>query len=47
MVRPEYLQTHALFGGLVSDDLAAIIPLLKGEKFAAGDYLVREGEEGS
>lgn len=47
MVRPEYLQTHALFGGLASDDLGAIIPLLKEEKFAAGDYVVREGEEGS
>lgn len=47
MVNAEYLQTHALFGGVASEDMAAIIPLLKEEQFAAGDYVVREGDEGS
>ena len=47
MVSPEYLQSHALFGGVRSDDLAAIIPLLKEEEFAAGAYVVHEGDEGN
>ena len=46
MVRPEYLQSHALFGGVADDDLAAIIPLLREENYAAGADVVREGEEG-
>ncbi len=47
MVRPEYLQSHALFGGVGTDDLESIIPLLHEEKFATGAYVVREGEQGS
>ena len=46
MIRPEYLQSHALFGGVASEDLAAIIPLLKEEKFASGADVIHEGEEG-
>jgi len=47
MVRAEYLQSHALFGGVGTDELEAIIPLLHEEKYAIGDYVVREGENGS
>ena len=47
MVTAEYLQSHALFGGIATDDLAMIIPLLHEENYAAGDYVVREGDNGS
>lgn len=47
MVKPEYLQSHALFGGVASADLDAIIPLLKEEHFPAGADVVREGEQGT
>lgn len=47
MVKPEYLQAHALFGGLGLAELEAIIPLLTEEKYAAGEDIVREEEQGS
>lgn len=47
MVTTEYLQSHALFGGVATDDLAMIIPRLRAESYAPGDYVVREGENGS
>lgn len=47
MVTAEYLQSHALFGGVATDDLAMIIPRLQEQSYAAGDYVVREGENGS
>ena len=47
MIRVEYLQSHALFGGVANTDLEAIIPLLKEERYATGDDVVREGDEGS
>ncbi|MGR9090611.1 MAG: cyclic nucleotide-binding domain-containing protein [Gammaproteobacteria bacterium] len=47
MVTADYLQSHALFGGVAAEDLAMIIPLLHEENYAAGDYVVREGDNGS
>ena len=47
MVTAEYLQSHALFGGVATDDLAMIIPRLQAQTYATGDYVVREGENGS
>ncbi len=47
MITAEYLQSHALFGGVATEDLAMIIPLLHEETYAAGDNVVREGDNGS
>ncbi len=42
----EFLQSHALFGGLDDAALALVIPLLKRERFEPGSVIVREGEPG-
>jgi len=47
MIRAEYLQSHALFGGVGAAELEAIIPLLKEEHYAAGEFVVRENDHGS
>ncbi len=47
MLTAEYLQSHALFGGVATDDLAMIIPRLKKQTYTAGDYVVHEGDNGS
>ncbi len=41
-----FLQSQALFGGFSDDDLAVIRTLLEEETFAAGEAIVREGEQG-
>ncbi len=47
MVTPEDLQSHALFGGVGDDAMAAIIPLMQEQTYPQGTYVVREGDQGS
>lgn len=46
MVTSEFLQSHSLFGGILDDQLEEIKPLLEEVKFARGDTIITEGEEG-
>ena len=46
MTLSNYLQTHALFGGLSDASMERIVPMLKEESFVAGDFIVREGDDG-
>lgn len=41
-----FLQEQPLFGGVDDHAMAAILPLLREREFAAGEVIVREGEEG-
>jgi len=43
MVKPETLQKYSLFGGLLEEQIAAIIPLMKEEKYNPGDVIISEG----
>jgi len=43
MVKPETLQKYSLFGGLLEEQIAAIIPLMKEEKYNPGDIIIAEG----
>ncbi len=47
MITAAYLQSHALFGGIDADALADIIPRLRLQTYAPGEYVVREGELGT
>jgi len=44
MVRPEALQKYSLFGGLLAEQIEAIIPLMKEEKYNPGDVIINEGD---
>jgi CRP/FNR family transcriptional regulator, cyclic AMP receptor protein len=46
MISPQFLQTHALFGGLSDEQIERLLPLLSEERFAVGEYIVREGDNG-
>lgn len=46
MVAREFLQNHALFGGISDSQMDRIVPLLKESGFAAGVFVVRQGERG-
>lgn len=46
MVDVEFLQSHALFGGIGDADIKAIQKLLQEENFSKGEFLAREGEQG-
>jgi CRP-like cAMP-binding protein len=46
MVELEFLQSHALFGGIGDSDMGAIRKLLKEERFLEGQFLAKEGEQG-
>jgi CRP-like cAMP-binding protein len=43
MVKPESLQKYSLFGGLLEEQIQAIIPLMKEEKYNPGDLIITEG----
>lgn len=43
----DFLQSHALFGGITDDEIEQIVPLLKEESFGKGDFIIREGEDGA
>jgi CRP-like cAMP-binding protein len=43
MVNSKALQTYSLFGGLLEEQIEAIIPLLVQEKYNAGDIIIVEG----
>ncbi len=46
MINVEFLQSHALFGGIGDADIKAIQTLLQEEYFSKGDFLAKEGEAG-
>jgi CRP-like cAMP-binding protein len=46
MVNVEFLQSHALFGGISKGDMESIQTLLREERFTKGEFLAREGEQG-
>jgi len=43
MVRPETLQKYSLFGGLLEEQIEAIIPLMQEEKFNPDTFIITEG----
>jgi CRP-like cAMP-binding protein len=43
MVRPETLQKYSLFGGLLEEQIQAILPLMQEEKYSPGDLIITEG----
>lgn len=45
-IKREFLQSHALFGGITDSDIEDIILLLEEEHFNKGDFIIREGEDG-
>jgi CRP-like cAMP-binding protein len=47
MVNGEFLQAHALFGGISDKNIQDIIPLLREKTFSKGEFIVNEGENGS
>lgn len=46
MIKKEFLQSHALFGGVGDEDMEMIMSMLKEEHFPPGVFIIREGEEG-
>lgn len=46
MINVDFLQSHALFGGLSDEQMSRIVPLLQRERFAAGTEIVKEDEDG-
>jgi len=46
MTTSQFLQDQPLFGGVDDQAIAAIMPLLREVNFAAGEAIVREGEDG-
>lgn len=42
----DFLQNHALFGGVSDDDICEIIPLMKEGHYSEGDFIIKEGEDG-
>jgi CRP-like cAMP-binding protein len=46
MVNVEFLQSHALFGGIGDVDIKAIQKHLQEERFSQGEFLAKEGEAG-
>lgn len=45
-MKKKFLQSHALFGGLTDDEIEIIIPMLEEEHYSAGDFIIKEGEDG-
>lgn len=46
MIDAEFLCQQPMFGGVRKQALTAILPLLREQHFAAGDVILREGDEG-
>jgi CRP-like cAMP-binding protein len=45
MIEPSELQKYSLFGGLMQDQIDGVFPLMKHEKYEAGETIIAEGEE--
>ncbi|MDR1948319.1 MAG: cyclic nucleotide-binding domain-containing protein [Spirochaetaceae bacterium] len=43
MVEASALQKYSLFGGLLTDQIDRIVPLMEQEAFASGDIIITEG----
>lgn len=46
MIETRDLQNYALFGGLTADQLDVVIPHLREARFAAGAWIMRQGDAG-
>ncbi len=46
IIKRDFLQANALFGGISDDGINEIIPLMKEEHYSKGDFIMREGEDG-
>jgi len=46
MVDLEFMQSHALFGGIPLNELEYILPILRECEFTTGSFIVKEGELG-
>ena len=46
MTTAQFLQEQPLFGGVDDHAMEAIVPLLREVTFAAGEVIVREGDDG-
>jgi len=44
-IERDFLQSHALFGGISDEEIEQIIPLLKEEHYSKGDFIIKEGED--
>jgi CRP-like cAMP-binding protein len=44
MVQPETLQKYSLFGGLLVEQIEAILPLMKEEDYGPDEFIITEGE---
>jgi CRP-like cAMP-binding protein len=44
MIEPSSLQRYSLFGGLLEDQIKAILPLMEQKKYKAGDNIIVEGQ---
>ena len=47
MMNAEFLQSHALFGGISDKHMQDILPLLREQTFSKGEFIVNEGEHGN
>jgi CRP/FNR family transcriptional regulator, cyclic AMP receptor protein len=43
MVQPETLLRYSLFGGLLKEQVEALIPLMQEEKYNPGEFIITEG----
>jgi CRP-like cAMP-binding protein len=39
-----HLRQHSLFGGLMNDQIDAVVPLMQVQNFKEGDYIIQEGQ---
>jgi CRP-like cAMP-binding protein len=44
MIEPAALQRYSLFGGLLEEDIAIILPYMENESFEKGDKIIVEGD---
>jgi CRP-like cAMP-binding protein len=39
-----HLRRHSFFGGLLTDQIEAVVPLMQVKNFKEGDYIIQEGQ---
>jgi CRP-like cAMP-binding protein len=43
-INSSHLRKHSFFGGLLDDQIEAVVPLMQVESFKEGDYIIHEGQ---
>jgi CRP-like cAMP-binding protein len=43
-INSSHLRKHSFFGGLLDDQIEAVVPLMQIENFKEGDYIIQEGQ---